>query len=63
MVPEFPYTVDFWMMRGYDMDNARRMVSQLDRMRGQASATDALNAILAAGTEEPEEGLLDEEAE
>ena len=63
VVPEFPYTVDFWMMRGYDMDNARRMVSQLDRMRGQASATDALNAILAAGTEEPEEGLLDEEAE
>ena len=63
VVPEFPYTVDFWTMRGYDLDSAKRMVSQLERLRGQASATDTLNAILAADTEGPEEGLLDEEAE
>lgn len=60
VVPEFPYTVDFWTMRGYDLDSAKRMVSQLEQKRGQASATEALNAILAA---EPEEGLLDEKAE
>ncbi len=63
VVPEFVYTVDFWTMRGYDLDSAKRMVSQLERIRGQASATDALNAILAADNEENEEGLFDEEAE
>ena len=63
VVPEFPYTVDFWTMRGHDLDSTKSVVSQLERKRGQASATDALNAILASGAREPEDGLFDEEAE
>lgn len=63
VVPEFPYTVDFWTMRGYDLDSAKRMVSQLEKIRGQASATDALNAILATDNGKTEEDLFDEEAE
>lgn len=62
-VPEFVYTVDFWTMIGRDLDAARSMVSQLERLRGQAAATDALNAILAADTQGQETGLFDEEAE
>lgn len=63
VVPEFAYTPDFWMMQGYDLDAAKRMVSQLNKIRGQASATDALNAILSANENQPETGLPDEEAE
>ena len=63
IIPEFPYTVDFWTMHGYDLDSAKRMVSQLNMIKGQASATDALNAILNANAEEPEESPFDEEAE
>lgn len=63
VVPEFPYTVDFWTMRGYDLDSAKRMVSQLNKIRGQASATDALNAIISANESQPEAGLFDEQAE
>ena len=63
VIPEFPYTVDFWTMRGYDLESAKRMVSQLNKIRGQASATDALNAMLNPGEEEQDESLFDEEVE
>ena len=55
IVPEFPYTVDFWTMRGYSLDSAKKMVSQLNSIRQQGAVTDALNAILTQGEQEPEE--------
>ena len=47
IVPEFPYTVDFWCMHGYTLDAARKKVSELNRIRAQADATEALNVFLA----------------
>ena len=54
IIPEFPYTVDFWRMHGYPLDEARRKVDELNRIRAQADATEALNAFLAADDGEGE---------
>lgn len=61
VVPEFPYTVDFWTMRGYDLDAAKRMVSQLTAVRAQAGVTEALSSILEASNTSGGEGLYGED--
>jgi len=55
IVPEFPYTVDFWTMRGCSLSKAKQMVSQLNSIRQQGNVTDALNAILTQDEREFEE--------
>lgn len=51
IIPEFPYTVDFWTMHGYPLESARRKVDELNRIKGQMEATEALNAFMAAEDE------------
>jgi len=45
IVPEFPYTADFWTMQGYDFEAAERMASKVRGERSRASALEMLSSM------------------